>query len=462
MKYLKALSCCFFLSPCFCQHNNTFYILQNICIEGNKKTKDFIILREIDVSINDTILPQQTSVISDKTRSRLINTGLFLEVNVLWKQDSNQSISLFISVIERFYTYALPQLDLADRNFNEWWQDRNRDLRRLDYGFDIKQKNIRGRNETLTLRLVAGFNQKAEMYYSIPYIDKNLRTGITFNIGYITNKQVAYRSFQHKLDFYEHPSTARTRFTSGFSLMRRNKFYALHTLSTSLNYNTVADTITRLNPDYFLHESARQFFISLRYTYVYDRRDRFYYPTKGYYIRVETEMLGMKIFTDLNMYSMYAEWNTYVPLSKRLYFASGIRTKSSLPTLQPYYNQRGLGYKNYWVSGFERYVIDGQHYGLIKTNLKLKIFETVVRQRFIRSEKFNKQPWELFLKWHNDAAYVVDNTINPNNSTLSNRWIAGTGLGLDLVTYYDIVIRMEYSMNSKLESGFFLHMKAAI
>jgi hypothetical protein len=353
-------------------------------------------------------------------------------------------------------------MDLADRNFNEWWQDRNHDLSRLDYGMYLKQKNIHGRNETLLLRLVNGFNKKAELYYTIPYIDKKMQTGLTFHTGFIANKQIAFRSIHHKLDFFEHSKIARTRFTSGFSIIRRNKFYTSHILHSSINYNTIADTISTLNPDYFLDKSTRQFFIMFRYMYVYDRRDRFYYPLKGRYIRVETEALGMKIFSNLSMYSLYAEYNWFKPISYKLYFATGIKTKTSLPVVQPYYNQRGLGYKNYWVSGFERYVIDGQHYALLKTHLKLKILETTFKQKILPLEKFRNQPFTIFIKIHNDLAYVADNSYNPYNDTLSNTLIAGAGIGFDFVTYYDLVFRVEYSLNSSMESGLFLNMKAGI
>jgi hypothetical protein len=51
-----------------------------------------------------------------------------------------------------------------------------------------------------------------------------------------------------------------------------------------------------------------------------------------------------------------------------------------------------------------------------------------------------------------------DNVLNP----LANDLLVGYGLGIDLVTYYDWVIRFEYSFNKKGESGFFIHFMPSI
>jgi hypothetical protein len=49
---------------------------------------------------------------------------------------------------------------------------------------------------------------------------------------------------------------------------------------------------------------------------------------------------------------------------------------------------------------------------------------------------------------------------DPENTTLSNRYLFGGGIGLDIVTYYDLVIRLEYSMNDRAETGFFINVRA--
>ena len=60
-----------------------------------------------------------------------------------------------------------------------------------------------------------------------------------------------------------------------------------------------------------------------------------------------------------------------------------------------------------------------------------------------------------------DAGYVQDNFFGKGNP-LTNSWQYGYGAGIDFVTYYDIVLRLEYSFNKQLQNGFFIHLSAGI
>ena len=77
---------------------------------------------------------------------------------------------------------------LADRNFNEWWENYNHDLSRVIYGLKLYQYNMRGRNETLTLTAQFGFIQRYELMYRIPYLDKRQKQGLIFQTDYIDAK----------------------------------------------------------------------------------------------------------------------------------------------------------------------------------------------------------------------------------------------------------------------------------
>jgi hypothetical protein len=45
---------------------------------------------------------------------------------------------------------------------------------------------------------------------------------------------------------------------------------------------------------------------------------------------------------------------------------------------------------------------------------------------------------------------------------LSGQWLGGGGAGIDLVTYYDRLLRVEYSINRMGETGLFIHFMASI
>ncbi len=168
--------------------------------------------------------------------------------------------------------------------------------------------------------------------------------------------------------------------------------------------------------------------------------------------------------SSVNTLHIKANVRKYINLKGRLYFATGLTGKISPFWHQPYYYQRGLGYGREFVRGYEYYVIDGMHYALLKNNLKFNLVPTRVQNfNFIPSEKFSKLFWALYLNVFADFAYVSDTRQNVFNP-LSNELIMGYGIGLDLVTYYDFVVRFEYSFNikGKGESGFFIHFMPSI
>ena len=59
-------------------------------------------------------------------------------------------------------------------------------------------------------------------------------------------------------------------------------------------------------------------------------------------------------------------------------------------------------------------------------------------------------------KTYLDAGYVRNNNATIDN-TLSNKFLYTGGVGIDVVTSYDFVFRVEYSFNQLGEKGLFLH-----
>jgi hypothetical protein len=321
---------------------------------------------------------------------------------------------------------------------------------------------MRGRNETLRAKFQLGFTKKFEVFYLIPYINKKQKIGLNFDISYIINKQVAYKTSNHKLTYFDGDSYLRHKFRSGIIFNYRKKFYQLHSAGISFNYNTIADTIAKLNPKYLLHSQTLQRYFSIKYTFINDLRDITIYPLKGSYFKFEGEKLGTGIFHDINQLNLIGEYSIFRILSKKLYFAGELKQKISFPINQPYLNVRALGYNKDYVSGYELYVIDGQHFSLAKLNLKWKLFSTNKQIGALPIDQFESIPFTIYLKVHSDAGYVVDQSYNPENTRLANKFLFGGGGGIDIVSYYNIVLRLEYPINRIGNQGFFIHLSSAI
>jgi hypothetical protein len=80
---------------------------------------------------------------------------------------------------------------------------------------------------------------------------------------------------------------------------------------------------------------------------------------------------------------------------------------------------------------------------------------------YIPLEKFRTIPHTFYLNLFCDQGYVRDRYFS-NVNPLANSILIGYGAGLDYVTYYSIVFRVEYSINRLGEGGVFLHFTAPI
>lgn len=442
---------------------DTTLIIEKITIVGNKHTKERIIRRELDVFVGDTLSVSDTATLFQQDRNKIFNTSLFTHVDIFVTALNDNRVEVIISVNERWYIWPYPIFELADRNFSEWATDRNKDPSRVNYGLRFTHDNFRGRKEELKLVLQAGFTKKYELFYTIPYLNKSQTIGAKFFVHFSTNKDVAFRSNNHKLEYLKSEDLLRKRFYTGADITVRPNFYETHLGSLKFYQTEVADTISILNPDYFLDGRTTQRFLQLDYRYTIDKRNIQYYPTAGYFIKGEFQKLGLGVFGDVNQTVLLGTLAKYWPFHEKLSFTSINRAKFSFPTKQAYFNQRGLGWGEEFVRGYELYVVDGQSYFLNRTSLKYRLIHLPnFENRLIPFKQFKKAPFSIFLKAHADYGYVADNTVNPMNNTLSNRSLYGFGPGIDVITYYDIVWRFEYSFNSIGESRFFIHFAAEL
>lgn len=442
---------------------NSQVVISQIILIGNKKTKPHIIKRELTFDQEDTLLAADTNRIFTRSRNNIFNTGLFISVgSEIYTTDSTNYI-LVIKLKERWYFWPIPIIELADRNFNEWVEERGADFSRINIGINFKQENFRGRNEILHIKLQTGFTKKYELFYTIPYIDKKRKTGLKLLASYSANKIVAYESSQNKLQYYEGDKIMRKRIYGGLAFIRRSKLYSKHQLSLLYKDNHISDTMSVLNENYFLDKRTHQQYFQLTYRFQHDRRGIKYYALKGNVTKVEFTQLGLGIFDDITQFESYISHARYYPISRKIYFSTAVKGKFSIPQKQPYFNNRALGYYEDFVRGYELYVVDGQKYVLNRNEFKLKIYDrTTHLEGYMGENQFSTVPLRIFIKTYTDLGWATDHSYSYLNPLLNNTLLAGVGAGVDFVTFYDAVIRLEYSYNRLNEHGFFLHFGASI
>lgn len=447
---------------CFAQTDTSgiaHLIIGDVITEGNFKTKRSIITREMALKTGDTIVADHLQKHLEIDQRKIINTNLFITVDLLTKPNPD-SVRTDIRVVvkERWYFIALPVFQLADRNFNEWWYERKRDLRRTIYGMYLSYGNVTGRADKLRFVAEFGFIPKFELAYSLPYIDKAQKTGITVGTSYSMNKTMAFRTWNDKLDYLSSESTNRERFYSYIALTRRNKYYSFHNLDLRWSTGKISDTIAVLNPNYLLHGGTRQQYFQLTYSYTYDKRDNVQYPLQGQSGGISISKMGLFKSDDINQAYIYGSYRKYLPISKKWYANTGLRARVSLPKRQPYLQTLGLGYRNDLVRGYELYVVDGQDYALIKNEIKYRLFSVKKHFSWVPIRQFNTLPLAAYINTFADAGYVKNYYPELSNTKLGNSMLLGGGVGLDVVTFYNIVARFNYNMNAEGDRRFFFNL----
>ncbi|MEL6721415.1 MAG: POTRA domain-containing protein, partial [Bacteroidota bacterium] len=136
-----------------------FVKIDHIKIEGNKRTKDFIILRELNLSVGDTIALGNVTSRLNRNRNQLLNTGLFTEAKLdLEDWDKATGLAqLNIEVQENIPIYPYVFASLLDVDFNVWKNVHNLDLSRTQPYIGFKHINLTGRQDKLSVYLQAGF-----------------------------------------------------------------------------------------------------------------------------------------------------------------------------------------------------------------------------------------------------------------------------------------------------------------
>lgn len=451
------------------------FVVKEIRYTGNKVTRSTIMQREMEVVEGDTVDRRALNEILRKSESNLMNTALFNFVEVqavpvdtsgrksLKSANEIPEYRIEVKVVERWYTWPFPVIIMNERNFNTWWE--TRDFDEITYGFVLQRNNFRGRKEKLHFTLMRGYNQTVGLTYENPNINPKKTLGLSLSVFYIRNHSAGYASYNNEqLSLKIKDEYVRQNFRTQIKLTYRPQIHYYHALSLAYQRFDFMDTLITLNPDFSVNGMNQPDFFQINYRIKADFRDFQPYPLKGHYFDLEIEKTGLSLIEDhINDFVFIkSSLRKYSQIGNRYFLANGITVRQSFGKSIPYFLQKGLGFDNDFVRGYEYYVVDGQNYMLIRNNFKWTMLPRRVKEiPYLKSQKFSLIHYTVYLGVHADLAYVTDKTLT-NANKLANRWLAGYGLGLDVVTYYDKVFRFEYSRNQRGENGLYVHFVAPI
>ena len=443
-------------------------VIGHITFEGNRQTKERIIRRELLFREGDTLSPEKFNELLEKSRENLLNTSLFnfVEEDITLSADSAPQLNVAFTFTERWYVWPWPIIEFADRNFNTWWNE-NRDLSRMSYGVALKWENFRGRKETLEWTARFGYNELYRLQYTIPYLNKKETLGITLGGGYGRTREIPVMNVDNRQVYYKNDDEyVLQAMVFHLDLIYRKRIHNTHNLKLEYDQRNYADTIITINPGFIPGGGNRLQYFTLVYLFKSDFRDYKPYPLNGHYFDVEVVKKGLWLPGKgiVDEFYVQSTFRKYFGLGPRWYHATGLNARFTNGAERPYFMDRAIGYGRDLVRGYEYYVVNGNNFGILKNNLKFALIpENSFKMNFIRTEKFSKVHYAFYLNAFFDIGYVDQMYPRPElNNSLENTLLAGYGLGIDFVTYYDMVFRFEYSFNIINEHGFFLHFMAPI
>jgi outer membrane protein assembly factor BamA len=437
--------------------------VNNIFIIGNEKTKKEIILRELDFT-TDFHYDWETLVeILIEDQKKIYNLRLFTSVDITPLEIDESEVEVLITVKERWY--VLPQLifQLADRNFSEWWTNQGRDFSRVNFGLRLSHSNVAGRNEKLRFSGQLGFTRSLDFQYSKPYIDKNQKHGLAFQVTFNENKSIPIKSAFNRQVFYaaEDERILRKDIGAAVRYTYRRSFYNFHFFTLGYNFTNIDPEILVQNPDYFQNGGTNLRYLYSSYTFRHDKRDNIAYVTDGELLQLSITKYGIFFVDELDEVEVSITANKYWKINDRFNFNTGLTADWFLSEQQPYTLVRGIGYSPDFIRGYELNVIEGQQLYVHKNSFRWKFFDREFDvSRFFKLEQFSTIPVRLYWSANFDHGYVTDRNKIPENSRLANTYLFGYGTGIDLVGFYDSVLRFEYSLNNSGEGNFFFNFKA--
>lgn len=420
---------------------------------GNEVTKEHILRAELDFREGDTLQVAELAERLERNRARLYNLQLFNQVAAQATCRDGELIVLF-GVQERWYTFPVPIFSFADRNIRSWL-DRPDRWRRFDYGLHLTRYNFRGRNEQLLGNLQFGFNRKYELFYLTPSLGRFRRMGISAGASLLQSRALDYDTRNDQLLALRTDNTfpvQRWYVTGG--LRWRRTVQRLTTLEGYYYHERISDSVQRRNPNYFLGARQRAF-MDVVLSRTLNQRNSFAYPLSGSFLQLSLTQRFFVSSASPPITTLAGRYARYFDLGKGFYYSASSEARLRMSQRLAYADSRALGFRQALVRGYDAFVVDGRHYGVVRQGFSYRIFDAGrLDLPMLNDPRLNRVPLVLYLNTFADAGYVAERSV-PATNKLPNQLLASLGLGLHLVTYYDRVFTLEYARTLNGFGGFF-------
>ncbi|MEM7374028.1 MAG: BamA/TamA family outer membrane protein [Bacteroidota bacterium] len=446
-------------------------VISDLEILGNKRTKHWVIERELTFLPGARIASKDLDHLLERSRDNIYNLGLFSNVRVTRREDDKKAI-ITILVNERFPIQGTPVLDFRERNsFDVFRAILEQRFTRLVYGGEGQLRNFTGRNETLSLEVQGGFIQKLGVEYFQPAFSRHNRLNLRLGFRFVRQKEIILGTEQGKVQWYGRDSLFLQRRIEGkIELSYRLDLYQRLQLGLSFK---------RLMFDPFLYQAtiggvARTFltnqmgierYPTLLLAYSYDKRDVKNFPMEGGKFQAFSSFSGPKPLGTSQFIKLGSTWVHHIPIKKRWNFTYGIHEVISLGDSIPYFDQQFIGiYQkdfsglSHELRGYDPYTISGTWIHMTKAEVKFALIPyQIIRLPWRPLNKNLNSSLGFYLTAFCDLGYVQDRNFTNQDTYFKNQILIGYGPGLNIIGFYDMLVRIEYAHNHLGTDGIYIN-----
>jgi outer membrane protein assembly factor BamA len=339
-------------------------------ITGNKKTRDYIVKRELPFKVGDLFSKNDIDSLSIVAQQQLFNTTLFLESNVSSEQLDSTSVKIKIQLKERWYFFPLPYFRWVDRNFNQWWYQQNRSLERVNYGINFRQANATGNNDKLTVGYITGYTHQAIVRYQLPFIDKQLKYGMGLGWAQFNQKELNYATLGNKQIFLRTENVIREGYRGNANLTYRPNLFERHALQVGFGKESISDSVFAIAPNYLPNHKKWFSYVDINWSYSKVRFDYNAYPTNG----ASTEIaISQRFSKESNLSAIQFRQIIAHPIAaNRFIFAESLTIGRTMQKSN-YSDRKLMGYGLVQMNGLDYYVVDGNAASIFKAAIHQRL-----------------------------------------------------------------------------------------
>lgn len=454
--------------------------IDSILISGNHKTKAQVIIQQLDFEQSAPFDIEEKSKRLRISRENLINLNLFNQVQLHLTEIKKAPghYVLKIEVVEKWYLWPVPFIEFADRSIYQWSQFQF-DPTRTNYGLFLYKYNLFGLNQTLKIGLSLGYTDAISASFRSARLGKRAQFRIGAGAFWNNSEEVWISTESNRLQFYSnYGEDVIRRSGAGLNL----EWYVNNRTRMIFGIDhrkwNIRDQDALLGNDDFLgswntieeakvnEELSRN---SVLAAWVTDHRDNAFFALRGYYLGAGVSFIqtaGNSTWWKLGT-SWSAKASKYfeLPVGFFGYYSIGAYRQYWTGASIPYVFSRALGY-NHYVRGYEPFVVDATGYVLMKGGLKWELFKKDVDLSNSALGPYRTCPAALYIGVFFDQAWTNPTGTPSNREALNNdlqgQYLAGGGIGIEGVFYYDKVFRFEYSLSRHNSPVWGLYFKQAI